>query len=608
MRCVAFFPDNERIASCGDDGAIRVWEARTGRDLWDVQEAGEVYDLAISLDPVHIVTGHGAGTVQVWDGETGKLLRTLKDLEAPGNDGVWGVAISTNAQRVIAGSAYRGMAVWDFRQNEAPVYRLAHNPQPENSRVWSVAFSPDEKIFVSAGLDGTIKLWNVATGEWLRTIPVSARWVFDADFSPGGEDIVTGSEDGVVRVWSTQTGELLQEFKGHRGPANSVSFAPDGRTLVTSGAEPDNTAKVWRLATPPRPLVLKHEETSTGGQILSRVISSAGPASMSLRAPGVWSIAFSPDSLRLAVAGGNGTASIWNVTTGFLERKLTGHSAVISSISYSENGMLVTGSYDGTVRIWDATIEREPLVIKAHEDAITSVAVSQDGKWLATASSDRTVRLWELSAMKSGPSLAPHRGPVHSVVFSPGSDWVFTAESIHAVPRQWRPTTGREGLQFTLAKPEFTFGGKATFSGIFCLAISPDDQLIVGGQWSNVRLWDATTGKHLLDLRGHTRPVASVAFSPDSRRLISGGLDNLVKVFETTTGREVLTLRGHTREVTSVTFSPNGRHVASGSMDGTVRVWTAAAPGQLAAWQQEEAAADKRLEVLTRERVLRQTR
>jgi DNA-binding beta-propeller fold protein YncE len=90
-----------------------------------------------------------------------------------------------------------------------------------------------------------------------------------------------------------------------------------------------------------------------------------------------------------------------------------------------------------------------------------------------------------------------------------------------------------------------------------------------------VKVWDARTGQELLTLRGHTRLVNSVAFSPDGARLASGSGDQTVKVWDARTGQELHTLRGHTRAVTSVAFSPDGACVATGSEDKTVKVWDA---------------------------------
>jgi tetratricopeptide (TPR) repeat protein len=109
------------------------------------------------------------------------------------------------------------------------------------------------------------------------------------------------------------------------------------------------------------------------------------------------------------------------------------------------------------------------------------------------------------------------------------------------------------------------------------MAFSPDGtHLASSGGGDTVRVWDLTTGREALALKGHAGQVNSVAFSPDGSRLASGGDDGTVRVWDAAAGREVLTLKGHTYGVLSVAFSPDGRRLASASHDGTVRVWDAA--------------------------------
>jgi Leucine-rich repeat (LRR) protein/tRNA A-37 threonylcarbamoyl transferase component Bud32 len=160
--------------------------------------------------------------------------------------------------------------------------------------------------------------------------------------------------------------------------------------------------------------------------------------------------------------------------------------------------------------------------LRGHTDAVTSVAVSPDGRRALSGSADRTMRLWDLAAGKELRRFEGHEMPVSSVAFS------------------------------------------------------PDGRRALSGSWVGVmRLWDVETGKELRRFEGHTSWVNSVAFSPDGARALSGGGEgSTARLWDLATGRELRRF-GHANFVVRAIFSPDGRRVLSAGLDGTVRLWDA---------------------------------
>jgi WD40 repeat protein len=302
---------------------------------------------------------------------------------------------------------------------------------------------------------------------------------------------------------------------------------------------------------------------------------------------------FSPDRERIASSGQDGKVTIWDAQSGQQLFEFQAHENHARSVAYSPDGRsLATASWDGTVKIWDVRTlaqGRDPVVLHklpTGPDLVYWTAVfSPDGRYLATsgnrrASAERVypgeVKIWEAV---SGKELCTLEGQEDrawwALAFSPDSQWLATGHKDNAV-NLWNVQTGRKKRSF-----------RGHTSPVQCVAFSSDGRFLASGagvgagkdedSWKpdgQLKVWDVESGRELLDLRGHTRPVTAVAFSPDGR-LASGGHDQTIKLWDLATGQEALTLRGHFDAVWSLAFSPNGDQLVSASHDMTVRVWDA---------------------------------
>ena len=244
---VAFSSNGTKIISGGKDGTVRLWNTRTGNvtgEAW-LGRSSSVYSIAFSPDSTKVVSGSDASnTLHLWDVKIDKSISNVWQ----GHDSyVASVAFSPDSTKIVSGSGENTLRLWD-----AETGNLIGEPWlGHNNDVSSVAFSPDGTKVVSGskptgsfpdgGLDYTVRLWDVETGNligepWLGHYD----YVASVAFSPDGTKVASGSKDKTVQLWDVETGNPIGEaWLGHNAAVTSVAFSPDG-TKVVSGSEYDS--------------------------------------------------------------------------------------------------------------------------------------------------------------------------------------------------------------------------------------------------------------------------------------------------------------------------------------------------------------------------------
>jgi WD40 repeat protein/serine/threonine protein kinase len=619
---VRFSPDGRQLLSGSYDKSARLWDIVTRKPLQEFRgNSWWVWAAEFSSDAKRIVTAGQDGMAIVWQkgyspnkeqpispSQYGKLT------EFDGHDGaVYSARFSPDGKLVATGGYDKLVMLWspdevfpadiDARTKGEPEKKSIFVPLAgHDGPVRTVAFSPNGQLVLSGSEDNSIRVWDVAAGESVKTLRGHGSAVRACAFSPDRKHIVSGGDDQRIRVWDLagyQETRVLHStvFAGHEDAVLSARFSRDGKNIVT--ASRDRTASLWDAATG-QPIHRFQE----GHEFL---ISAAE---------------FFPDGKLLATGAGDNSVRVWNVTAGTQEAAFapTGR---IGTLAVSPDGKwVVTGSMDNEIQIWDIAKSAQPIAkLVGHETEVSALTFTRDGNWLASGDESGRVRLWKANAAPGQwvfeRELDGHSVAITGLRFTPDGKRLITASGDHTCG-QWDLATGEEMQQLVLKHPDwvtsldlsgdgsqalttcddgtarlFRLAGGAQVAAVKAsgqpynaASFSPDGStaVLTAAGDKQVSLWDLSaaevaanqqpTVRRIMDFNKTGEEVWRAKFAADGRHLLTIG-GNDAQLWNLDARKAVVRYSPH-GTVASAAISPDGKLVATGSWDRSAKIWDAA--------------------------------
>lgn len=390
--------EDEKTVLAGDDKHVYIYDITSGnlRKKLVVSEGPRINRIVLGSDNRTVFAASDDNIITQWDIESGKQMMVFSGL------------IQSDTSRNLG---YDPNNYW-----ESFISKCLRLKNP-------VLLLADGKKLIKGKTGNDVKIWDIPTGSPKDVFSGHKKPVVALELSADGTRLVTGDVGGTVAIWDIENQKKLAELSGHREPVFQVRLSPDEKILATSAW--DATLLLW--------------DTETGVK----------RSTIDLDKSSAFTFSFTPDGLYLVVAKmGVPSLDLIEPDSKKIVRTFIGHTDVVSSISFhpSDPQLMLTSSWDGSVRLWDLTTGLMKGKLTGNAGAVQSAIFTPEGQYVVTAGSDGIIRVWDWKSSKIMRQLEGHKSEVSNLFIEKNGEMLVSV-SVDGAIKFWNFATGEESFE-----------------------------------------------------------------------------------------------------------------------------------------------------------------